>query len=58
LPLKPDAIVTDLTPHQIEQMSEQELLAHIHYQRSLQMEVAQKGVFCTNPRKEGISIFI
>jgi Relaxase/Mobilisation nuclease domain len=42
LPLKPDPIVTDLTPHQIEQMSEQELLAHIHYQRSLQMEVAQK----------------
>lgn len=42
LPLKPDSIVTDLTPHQIEQMSEQELLAHIRYQRSLRMEVTRQ----------------
>jgi hypothetical protein len=42
LPPKPDSIATDLTPHQIEQMSEQDLLAHIRYQRSLQMEATRQ----------------
>ncbi len=41
-PLKPASIVTDLTPPELEQMSEQEQIAQIRYQRSLQMQVTQQ----------------